>query len=443
MKKKIFLSKNRRRINISTKKYGRKSKRGKNSKLNKRSKRVKIVNTSMQKNLTKKNSRNIQKGGVWFEVRQSNGKGGNETVWYDLNKNNHDEDTKDPERTWRKHHDDTQNKDYWVNDAGTQSSWTLPPPNPAFEPHSHASLPLHSAQQQPYASFHNTTPEETFSSISELLFKPNIEVNPTDFLSKLEIFSKTNPTINGESQTILYAACRTRYVSPLILRILTKQYKCNPEDKSGEGFYPLGALMTSLRDNIRSGEYFDKVLVDKYIEAIKILFDFYSGWDRDKGIRRLIEQKNIHGLTAYDDFVTFLLYNFIFNCLELNEIIKLLVLNQSIWGKATILFKVCNASIIYPDLIKRLILCDNDVIKFSTVYKYSDYSTVGDVDPENSGYPITALIKSYKRIEEAGGDVKSCKDAIRIVSQHTDMEKISGDAYGKDIQSIVYKILNT
>ena len=31
MKKKIFLSKNRRRINISTNKYGRKSKKGKNS----------------------------------------------------------------------------------------------------------------------------------------------------------------------------------------------------------------------------------------------------------------------------------------------------------------------------------------------------------------------------------------------------------------------------
>ena len=459
MKKKIFLSKNRRRINISTNKYGRKSKKGKNSKLNKRSKRVKIVNTNMQKNQTKKSRRNIQKGGVWFEVTQGTANGSNETVWYDVNKNNPGEDTRDLKRTWRKFRDH-ENRDYWVNDATKQRSWTLPPPNPAFElgyvsptPHYHASLPPHSTQQQPDASFHSKTPEETesLSSILGLLFQPTItkDENTKVFLSRLQSFSEKNPTLeiskvsvlqsNGKSQTILYAACRTIYVSQTILDILIHKYKCDPGASSGERFYPLGALMASLYDNIKPGEYFDTGLVGNYIAAIKILFDFYSEFNKNNDLMRLKEQKNSNGLTAYDDFVTLFLYNFISDCSQLNEIIKLLLVNSHshTWRKATILFQVCNASIIYPGLIKKLIIsCGNDVNEISELLIKSDHFAWGEVDPENSGYPITALIKSYDRIKRAGGDVSNCKDAIRIVSGYTDMTKLTPKQV-MDIQSIV------
>ena len=112
------MSKNRRYINKSTKKRGRKSKGSKNSK------RVKKVNTNIRKNKTKKGRRNIQKGGVWYEIRQplkdQHGKiVGNETVWYDLNKNDPEEVKeflenakyiKDPKRTWREYVDSESGK---------------------------------------------------------------------------------------------------------------------------------------------------------------------------------------------------------------------------------------------------------------------------------------------------------------------------------------------
>ena len=116
MKKNIFLSRNRRCINISTKKRGRKSKRGKrgkNSKWNKRSKRVKTVNTNMRKNRTKKGRRNIQKGGTVYTLTQKKGEG-NETIYYYVDENNENNGVQlkefndpripqDPSRTWRKH----------------------------------------------------------------------------------------------------------------------------------------------------------------------------------------------------------------------------------------------------------------------------------------------------------------------------------------------------
>jgi len=159
---------------------------------------------------------------------------------------------------------------------------------------------------------------------------------------------------------------------------------------------------------------------------------------------RLKEQKNSNGLTAYDDFVTLFLYDFISDCSQLDEIIKLLLVNSHshTWSEATILFQVCNASIIYPGLIEKLISCVNDVNKISKLLRKSDHSEWGEVDPENSGYPITALIKSYDRIKTAGGDVSNCKDAIRIVSGYTDMTKLPPNQ-GIDIQSIVYRILST
>ena len=430
MKKNIFLSKNRRFI--TTKKRGRKSKRGKNSKWNKRGKRVKTVNTNMRKNRTKKGRRNIQKGGVWVEVTQKKGEG-NETYWYDLNKNGEDYDfysnakyIKDPAKTWRKYKD-ASGRDYYVNDSTGTSELYLPPPNPVFEPGYVATL----EQELIYLLFHPPAEKNIFST--KLKYFKNLDVNKK---IKFIDFSTYNFKSNGRGQTILYAACRTPHVSLDILReLLNIPYRCNPLEKSEEGFYPLGALMASLHENITNVHYFNQSLVSKYIEAIKMLFNFYASSPSLNSILiKLKKNKNIFGLTAYDDFAQFLLYNYIEDCNQLKEICKLLLENDD---SITDLFQVCNEENIYPELIRKLIYCGNSVNMKSTVMGYSEYHAFGIVDHDKSGYPITALIKSYYRIKKTHGeahhDIKNCKAAIGIVYRATrdvDMTKIDSEYPG-------------
>ena len=470
MKKNIFLSRNRRCINISTKKRGRKSKRGKrgkNSKMSKMSKRVKTVNTNMRKNRTKKGRRNVQKGGVWVEITQQNKTtGGRETIFYDVNEANkaqvndfnNPSKIQDPARTWRKHKDPTSGRDFYVNDSTGQSVWEEPSPNPAFEPgyvsHAHtvtqsphASVSTLQQYQQPHGSVtpsHSTTQEEELSSISALLFQPTIESNPNDFVVKLHGFKVAYPTfdiskeffqINGRSQTILYAACRTQYVSLDILKSLTTVFRCSPAVRTSDGFYPLGALISSLNDNVKSRQHDDiRVLVDKYIKAIQIFITFISNI-KTLPSPALIENKNGNGLTAYDDFAQFSLYNYIDDCSQLNKICELLLKKDgdSKRQRATVLFEACSKDNIYPDLIRRLIECRNNV-NTKSIILYADIDT-GNLrqDDENSGYPITALIKSYNRIKSAGGNVTDCTAAIGIVyrdTQHVDIAKIESEYPG-------------
>lgn len=455
MKKNIFLSRNRRCINISTKKRGRKSKRGKrgkrgkNSKMSKMSKRVKTVNTNMRKNRTKKGRRNVQKGGVWVEVTQKKGEG-NETYWYDLNKNGEDNDfylnadyIKIPAKTWRKYKD-ASGRDYYVNDSRTESFWELPSPNPAFEPGYVSQSPSYVSQSPGYVSqspsytypAHTVAPQpvtaqqQELSNISALLFQPTIQSTPHNFVGRLNDFKIKNPSFdisttsfqsNTRSQTILYAACRTPYVSLDILKSLTAVFGCSPDVKTSDEFYPLGALISSLHDNVKSGEYLYGSLVAKYIEAIEILIKFSSKTEKID----LIEKKNKIGLTAYDDFAQLLLYNYIRDCSQLFKICKLLLINNNnnLRKRATVLFEACSQDNIYPGLIERLIECRNSEDSVSTksliLYSNSEYNTYPP-DFEKSGYPITALIQSYDRIKKAGRDLTNCKTAIGIVYRATD-----------------------
>lgn len=434
MNKNIFLSKNRRFI--TTKKRGRKSKRGKrgkNSKWNKRGKRVKTVNTNMRKNRTKKGRRNIQKGGVWVEVTQKKGEG-NETYWYDLNKNGEDDDfylkadyIKDPARTWRKYNHPTTRRVYYANDS--KSVWdNLPPPNPDFE--------------------------HKLSHISALLFNSQIESDTSKekflhmlhkFDTEKQKFNISNDSFhsNGKNQTLLYAACRTPYVSLDILNWLTHKFKCSPDVKTSDGFYPLGALMSSLHDNIKFGVFFDRTLVAKYIDAIKIL----STYTISASHLIFKKLKNKYDLTAYDDFAQLLLYNFIRDCDQLTEICKLLLIDDNNFKRknTTVLFEACSQDNIYPDLIRRLIECGNNVNEKSIVKMPSDDKIYGSEDREESGYPINALIRSYERIKSAGGDVTHCKAAIRIVLfkavDHEYMQKIDSEYSGTSEKA--YTILST
>lgn len=481
MNKNIFLSKNRRFI--TTKKRGRKSKRGKrgkNSKWNKRGKRVKTVNTNMRKNRTKKGRRNIQKGGVWVEVTQKKGEG-NETYWYDLNKNGEDDDfylkadyIKDPARTWRKYTDTTIRRDYYANDS--KSVWdNLPPPNPDFEPgyvsqspsyayQTHTVAPQPVPAQQPVPQLqqhklvppsHNTNPAQELSDISALLFNSQIESDTSkkEVLLMLHNLHKFNTEkqkfdiynysfhSNGKNQTLLYAACRTPYVSLDILEWLTNTFECSPGVKTSDGFYPLGALIASLHDKITSGVFLDRTLVAKYIKAIAILIKVkVSSKTTD-----LIKNKNKFGLTAYDDFAQLLLYNFIRDCDQLTEICKLLLIDDNDFKRknTTVLFEACSQDNIYPDLIRRLIECVNNVNEKSIVKMPSDDKIYGSEDREESGYPINALIRSYERIKSAGGDVTHCKAAIGIVFQasHMYMQKIDSEYSGTFNEAL--RILST
>ena len=428
MKKNIFLSKNRRFI--TTKKRGRKSKRGKNSKWNKRGKRVKTVNTNMRKNRTKKGRRNIQKGGVWFEVSegvQKKDSYNKETFWYDLDMNDdtdikkfntHDniedkKDTKAPAKTWRKYNDPNTGRDYYSNNS--ISLWELPPPNPAFE--------------------------HKLSRISALLFKESTESNLNEFIDELTKFkienkkfdiSKNSFHSNGKNQTILYAACITPYVSLDILYSLIAVFGCSPGVKTSDGFYPLGALIASLHDNIK-GKFFDRTLVykyiDKYIYAIKILSTYTTS------ASHLIfkKLKNKDDLTAYDDFAKLFLYKFISDCEQLTQICKLLLIddNDNKRNLSTVLFEACSQDNIYPDLIRRLIDCRNNVSEKAIIKSPNHERQIYVEDPAESGYPITALIKSYERIEkEGGGDVTNCKAAIDIVFHYSNMQKIDSEYPG-------------
>ena len=453
MKKNIFLSRNRRRINISTKKHGRNSKRGKRgknskmSKMSKMSKRVKTVNTNMRKNRTKKGRRNVQKGGVWVEVTQRNKTtGGRETIFYDVNEANkaqvndfnNPSKIQDPARTWRKYKDPISGRDYYVNDSTRASVWDLPSPNPDFEPGSVSQPP--SSVTTPV-----TTPEQELSRISALLFQKSIEeekVNQETFIGKLSTFmannkdfkiSDTSFNIEGRMQTILYAACRTPYVSLDILKSLTITFGCSPAVRTSDGFYPLGALISSLNDNVKSRQHDDiRVLVAKYIEAIIILSTYTIPGSRRLFFKKL---KNKENLTAYDDFAQFSLYNYIEDCSQLTQICKLLLMDDDNLKRklSTVLFEACNEEKIYPDLIRRLIECRNNVSEKAMI-RYADIET-HQHRPENdeSGYPITALIKSYDRIKTAGGDVQNCKLAINIVysaTQDVDMAKIESEYPG-------------
>lgn len=443
MKKRCFLSKNRRYINKSTKKRGRKSKGSKNSK------RVKKVNTNIRKNKTKKGRRNIQKGGAWYKMTQSvrNLYGtivGNETVWYDLNKNEPNNVT-DPKRTWREYVDPKSGKTYYANDTGDEVEWTLPPPNPNFElkevAHD-ASVPHGSVAHGSVAELYNVENTD-LSRISRLLFKEHILTNArivTYFLGELSTFVSSiqkNPEYSSydisnqrikNGGTILYAACRTPYVSLLILNNLIGMFKCSPHIKTHSGFYPLGALMASLYDNIGKGTVLDEEFLSRYIEAIEILIAApLPSLSSDS----IIKHKSDRGLTGYDDFATMGIYNYIQNCHQLNEICKLLLIdpNDRERQHTTVLFEACNASNIYPELIQRLINCGNDVNEESKILSPAGNSGYRP-DVSKSGYPITALINSYNRIIEEKRDptnskqaIANCKQAIKIVSKSPDMKK--------------------
>jgi hypothetical protein len=483
MKKRCFLSKNRRYINKSTKKRGRKSKGSKNSK------RVKKVNTNIRKNKTKKGRRNIQKGGVWYKVRQHDGiTRGNETVLYDLNENDPNNVT-DLDRTWREYVNPKSSQTYYVNAKTGLAVWNLPSPNADFElkevahdptmshssvPHgasvshssvahgasvSHGSVPhgasvSHSSVAHGASVSHGSVPhgasvshssgdhsynvENTdLSRISDSLFSPSIsnETNEALFIVKLSSFVSSiskNPEYSSyyiskqlitRGGTILYAACRTPYVSLLILNNLIGMFKCSPHIKTHSGFYPLGALMSSLRDNIIQDTFLNVNLLRKYIEAIKILI---AGPPHSQLFDSIIKYKNKYGFTGYDDFATMGIYNSIEKCKQLNEICKLLLIDPKDREKqhTTVLFEACNASNIYPELIQRLIDCGNDVNQESIILSPDDSSGRLVFDESKSGYPITALIKSYNRIIKEKGDPTTCKQAIAIVSQSSDMTKI-------------------
>ena len=471
MKKRCFLSKNRRYINKSTKKRGRKSKGSKNSK------RVKKVNTNIRKNKTKKGRRNIQKGGVWYEIIQplkdQHGKiVGNETVWYDLNKNDPEEVKaflenakyiKDPKRTWREYVDPKSGKTYYANDA--ESRWTLPLPEPTFELREVPNVASVSHGPDPYGSvphgsvdqlYHVENPDLS-TIISDLLFKQTILTNPRNveiFITQLINFVssiKKNPEyirydISKQrirhGGTILYAACRTPYVSTVILRHLISFYNCSPHIITHSGFYPLGALMASLHENIHQGKFLDEELLSTYIEAIKILIDAPS-----LSSDSIIKHKNKDDFTGYDDFAAMGIYNYIEKCHQLNEICKLLLkdTNDRERQHTTVLFEACNASNIYPELIQRLIKCGNDVNKDSIILRPEDSGYRPDLN--KSGYPITALINSYNRIIEEKVDPKNskqaiaiarCKEAIGIVSLLTDMKNIPAVIQAK-IKAILSK----
>jgi hypothetical protein len=449
MKKNIFLSRNRRCINISTKKRGRKSKmgkRGKNSKWNKRSKRVKIVNTNMRKNRTKKGRRNVQKGGTVYKLTQGNKKGGVETIYYYVGKDNqlkfnNPSIPQDPLRTWRKHiykgtGTDGNDKICYVNDGKHEINGKM-------------------VLCTPDGILYDSDVQEQ-TNLPSLLFKKEI-IHPEhqiSFLDTLRLFITTNPDINlssynfqsiDKNQTILYAACRTPYVSLYILNLLTTTFNCSPDVQTSDGFYPLGALMSSLRDNIKSGIYFPQELVSKYITAIKILFDFYASQiSYNNRLIKLKKNKNKDGFTAYDDFGLLHLYEYIYDCNQLNEICKLLLVNSgdSFWKNATVLFQVCSEEKIYPGLIQRLIECGGDVNHKSIVREHDNYD-LSSTDVKKSGYPITALIKSYERIKSADGDVTNCKAAIQNVSKLTDMKLLEVDYYHKDTPKKIEEILST
>ena len=244
--------------------------------------------------------------------------------------------------------------------------------------------------------------------------------------------SSYNFQIIGKNQTILYAACRTPYVSLYILNSLTKTFGCSPDVQTSDGFYPLGALIASLHDNIKLG-VFDRALVAKYIDAIRILIKFYPIDSLlNTNLTKLKRNKNTNELTAYDDFAQLFLYNFIRDCVQLTEICKLLLVNShDLWWKsATVLFQVCSAEKIYPGLISRLIECGGDVNEKSIVLMYDIDKPSGTTDPEKSGYPINALIQSYHRIIKKGDDVRDCKDAISIVFSASNMTKIDSEYPG-------------
>jgi hypothetical protein len=456
MKKRCFLSKNRRYINKSTKKRGRKSKGSKNSK------RVKKVNTNIRKNKTKKGRRNIQKGGVWYKITQGvKNQGvavGNETFWYDLNKNDKTEVDdflnkatykKDPKRTWREYVDSRTNIKYYANDARDKSEWTLPSPDPTFEL---TEVPYHaSVSHGSVADLYNDENTD-LSQISGLLFYPTILTNPregTFFTSELVNFVNSihkNPEYRSydiskqrieKGWTILYAACRTPYVSLIILDNLIRFFNCSPHIRTYSGFYPLGALMMSLKYNIIPSTFLDVNLLRKYIAAIKILIAAPS-----LSVDSIIKYKNIHGFTGYDDFATMGIYNSIQNCKQLNELCKLLLIdpNDTERQRTTVLFEACNASNIYPELIKKLIDCGNDVNEESIISRRDEFDGVLRPDVSKSGYPITALIKSYKRIIKEKGNPKNCKKAIKIVSKSLDMTKIPNYPA---IEGEIKKILGT
>ena len=201
--------------------------------------------------------------------------------------------------------------------------------------------------------------------------------------------------------------------------------------------------LISLHDKITSGVFFDRTLVDKYIDAIKILSTYKTS------ASHLIfkKLKNKDDLTAYDDFAQLLLYNFIRDCDQLTEICKLLLIDDNNFKRknTTVLFEACSQDNIYPDLIRRLIECGNNVNEKSIVKMPSDDKIYGSEDREESGYPINALIRSYERIKSAGGDVTHCKAAIRIVLfkavDHEYMQKIDSEYSGTSEKA--YKILST
>jgi hypothetical protein len=389
-----------------------------------------------------KGRRNVQKGGVWVEVTEGVPNHDPQTFAYDLNMTDKNEVDnfyksrayeKNPKRTWIKYKDTASGKEYYVNQETNISSWALPPPNPVFEPGYVATLePGYVAtleQELIYLLFHPPAEKNIFST--KLEYFKNLDVNKKN---KFIDFSTYNFKSNGRGQTILYAACRTPHVSLDILReLLNIPYRCNPLEKSEEGFYPLGALMASLHENITNGHYFNQSLVSKYIEAIKMLFNFYASYSSpslNSILIKLKKNKNIFGLTAYDDFAQFLLYTYIEDCNQLKEICKLLLENND---RITDLFQVCNEENIYPELIRKLIYCGNSVNMKSTVMGYSEYHASGTADHDKSGYPITALINSYYRIADARGNVTNCRDAISIVynaTQHADMTTINREYPG-------------
>ena len=190
--------------------------------------------------------------------------------------------------------------------------------------------------------------------------------------------------------------------------------------------------MASLHENIIPGTFLDEEFLRKYIEAIKILIAApLPSLSSDS----IIKHKSDRGFTGYDDFATMGIYDYIQNCHQLNEICKLLLIDpkDSERKNATVLFEACNASNIYPELIGRLInYCNNDVNKKSIINYADDSDGALHPDESKSGYPITALIKSYNRIIEEKVDptnskqaiaIVRCKQAIAIVSQSPDMTK--------------------